>query len=642
MRWRACGRGARWALVICAAALGTVWGLAGAQQPQSGSQPGDGASQPALGAAAGGANGAADARGGGATGGGQPSPAIGAAEDLAFRQKKIAAEMRELEERMFRLSETLKGLEPENASRLLMGLKFARDELILHHMQELEELLAALNLGEAVVGEREVLAKLQRLEELLLALDLDFQMQLERLRLLRRILQQLDTAIREEQRQERQTEELANKRRELERLVRKQATLEDLIRREQGHIEGTRPLAALQQLTAEEQQRSEALAGEQSATRQATQQLAEQDAQAGQADANLEAAQQSMEQAAEALGKSQPAEALPAEQAALAALERAKADAAAQRERLEQELRQADFPGLRNEQMQNRELTDRIADLVRTLGSSGQQALASLSSASGSMSSAEGALGQGDAAGANPPQDEALEDLMNARDSLNEELERLLDALRSEVRRRVIEGLTLMLERQVAVRESTELLSPKLAAGSRTAYNSVVSLAKSEGQIIDIADDLITLVEETEFGIALPAALNVVREAMAGVQLALSAGDASPAVIEQEKQIEADLQELLQAMKRMPGSRPSNRRGQRGQPDRQRELNRLLAELRMLRMLQVKINKETSQVDGQRPTAELPAPLARAIQKLADRQQDLRDATQRLADERGDELGGGP
>ncbi len=635
MRWLVSGRGASWALAVCAAAVCAVWGPAGAQQPEAGTQPAAvaPASEQAVPAAT--ERGAANAAPAGSL------PGVGAAEDLAFRQKKIAAEMRELEERMFRLSETLKGVEPENASRLLMGLKFARDELILHHMQELEELLAALNLGEALVGEREVLTKLQRLEELLLALDLDFQMQLERLRLLRRILQQLDTAILEEQRQERRTEDLANKRRELERLQRKQATLDDLIRREQGHIEDTRPLAALEQLGAEEQQRSEALAGEQAATREATQELAAQDAQEGQADPNLDAAQQSMGQAVEALGKSQPGEALPAEERALAALEQSRTEAAAQRERLEQQLRQADYPRMRNDQMQNRELTDRIAEMVRTLGSSGQQALASLSGASRSMSGAEGALGQGDAAGANPPQDDALEDLMNARNSLNEELERLLDALRSEVRRRVIEGLTLMLERQVAVRESTELLSPKVAAGSRTAYNSVVGLGKSEGQLVEIADDLITLVEETEFGIALPAALSVVREAMAGVQLALSAGDASQAVIEQEKQIEADLEELLQAMKRMPGSRLSNNRGQRGQRDRQREVNRLLAELRMLRMLQVKINKETAGVHARRPPEDLPAPLARAIEKLRERQDDLRDATQRLAEERADELGGG-
>jgi len=634
MRWRVSGIRAHQCVVFAAAACAT-WGLALAQPP-GGPQP---ANAPEAAAArqphdSAGKQAAPDET--------SAAPGPASAEELAFRQKKIAAEMRELEERMFRLSETLKGLEPENASRLLMGLKFAREELILHHMQQLEELLAALNLGEAVVEERQVLEKLQRLEELLLALDLDFQMQLERLRLLRRILQQLDTAILEEQRQERQTEELATKRRELERLERKAATLDDLIRRQRGHIEQTRPLAALEQLSAEEQRQSEATASEQTATRQATQQLAEQEAQAGQPDANLDAAQQSMGQAAESLGKSRPAEALPSEEQALAALEQAKADTQARRERLEQELRQADFPALRKDQMQNRELTDRIAELVRTLGASGQQALSSLSSASGSMNSAEGALGQGDAAGANPPQDQALEDLMNARAGLNEELERLLDALRSEVRRRVIEGLSLMLERQIAIRESTELLSPKVAAGSRTAFNSVVGLGKSEAQLIDMADDLITLVEETEFGIALPTALSVVREAMAGVQLALSAGDASPAVIEQEKQIEADLEELLQAMKRMPGSRPSNRRGQRGQRDRQRELNRLLAELRMLRMLQLKINTQTTQVDGQRPAGSLPAPLARAIEKLMERQDDLRHATQRLADERGDELGGSP
>ncbi len=39
--------------------------------------------------------------------------------------------MTELEERMFRLSEALRSLEPENASRLRLALKFSREELIL-------------------------------------------------------------------------------------------------------------------------------------------------------------------------------------------------------------------------------------------------------------------------------------------------------------------------------------------------------------------------------------------------------------------------------------------------------------------------------------------------------------------------------
>ncbi|MGH7193408.1 MAG: hypothetical protein ACREJM_07720, partial [Candidatus Saccharimonadales bacterium] len=78
----------------------------------------------------------------------KPAP-VTPGEVLSFRQSKVAAEMTELEERMYRLSEALKALEPENSSRLMLGLKFAREELILHQMKETQKLLDRLTLAEA-------------------------------------------------------------------------------------------------------------------------------------------------------------------------------------------------------------------------------------------------------------------------------------------------------------------------------------------------------------------------------------------------------------------------------------------------------------------------------------------------------------
>ena len=197
-----------------------------------------------------------------------------------------------------------------------------------------------------------------------------------------------------------------------------------------------------------------------------------------------------------------------------------------------------------------------------------------------------------------------------------------------------------MLEKQVAVRESTELLGPKAAAGSRQALTSIVSLGKAERRIIEIGSDLLTLVEETEFGIALPAAMLVVLDEMSEVQEMLAAGDGSEPVVNAERQIEADLKELLEAMKQMPSSKGSNQRAQRGAQDRQRELNRLVAELKLVRMLQLRTNRQTIDVDGKRPAAakSLAAELRQKIEDLADQQDHIREAMQRLADERSDEV----
>jgi hypothetical protein len=93
-------------------------------------------------------------------------------------------------------------------------------------------------------------------------------------------------------------------------------------------------------------------------------------------------------------------------------------------------------------------------------------------------------------------------------------------------------------------------------------------------------------------------------------------------------------------MKQMPSSKGSNQRAQRGAQDRQRELNRLVAELKLVRMLQLHTNRQTSDVDGKRPAAvkSLSAELRQKIEDLADQQDHIREAMQRLADERSDEV----
>ena len=83
-------------------------------------------------------------------------------ELLTFEQSKVTLQMTELEQRMFRLAEALKELEPENASRLMLGLKFAREELILLEMQQTQDMLKGMKLPEAIDQEKQILAKLER------------------------------------------------------------------------------------------------------------------------------------------------------------------------------------------------------------------------------------------------------------------------------------------------------------------------------------------------------------------------------------------------------------------------------------------------------------------------------------------------
>ena len=72
--------------------------------------------------------------------------------------------MNELEERMFRLSEALRGLEPENASRLRLALQFSREEQILEQMRETHKLLKEAQLSKAETEVKELIAKLSTFE----------------------------------------------------------------------------------------------------------------------------------------------------------------------------------------------------------------------------------------------------------------------------------------------------------------------------------------------------------------------------------------------------------------------------------------------------------------------------------------------
>ncbi|HEV3345335.1 MAG TPA: hypothetical protein VG125_33465 [Pirellulales bacterium] len=577
---------------------------------------------------------------------------IALGEVLSFRQAKVAAEMTELEERMYRLSEALKSMEPENSSRLMLGLKFAREELILHQMKEAQAMLSKRSLGEAAVEEKQLLSKLERLHDLLLATDLDFQMQMEKLRQIREVLRRLDKAIKEEDRERADSKTTAEKQKELEGLRKKRASLEELIARQQGHIEATNKLAgagtpagADKPADADKPTDGAAdapaeLAKEQAKTQAGAKALAAAAAQAGQDAKNLVTAEDKMAAAAESLEKRQAEEALPAEKEALAALEKERDDTAEAERRLEEEVKQANFAAMQRDQAQNRQLSEGITQMVRDLGESGAGALGEMMRAGTSMSKAEGQLASQQAEPASEDQQQALESLKYARQQLEDEAEKLLDQLRAEVKRRVMDGLTLMLEKQVAVRESTELVGPKAATGSRQAMTAVVGLGKSEGRLVEMANELITLVEETEFGIALPAALLMVRDAMGSVQASLAEGDGSEKVVNAERQIESDLAALLDAMKQLPSSKMSDRKGQRGgQRDRQRELNRLIAELKMIRLLQVRTNQRTTDVDQSRAgLAALSAAVKDQIEAVADQQDFVREATERLAEERGEEL----
>jgi hypothetical protein len=317
------------------------------------------------------------------------------------------------------------------------------------------------------------------------------------------------------------------------------------------------------------------------------------------------------------------------------------ADVAKQEAAAQAALDKERFEAMRKEQQANRQATEDVGEQTRQLGSSGTAALAELLRAAGNMSGAESAFGNAQAGQGNGEQGKALASLKYAQELLAEEAERLAQQLRAEVKKRVTEGLTLMLETQIAVRERTEALGPEVQKGARAALSAVAALAKREESITATAQELVNLVEETEFGIALPAALAAVRDATEVVALSLADGDASSEVVKSEKQIEADLKAMLEIVGEMSEANSRNgRRNRGGSPEEERkELNRIISELRMLSLLETRVQENTAQADAKRAGGQPLSPeLRKRIEQLEGRQADIQEAAELLANERSNEL----
>lgn len=434
-----------------------------------------------------------------------PTTQVTPIDQIEFQQKNIQAQMKELEDRMFHLSQLIREMEPDDSAKLIMAVRRAREQLIVEQMKDVMDLISTKDLSKASTEQQEVLKKLDELKKLLLATDLDLQMQIEQLRKLNAAIQKLDAAIKEQKREQAQTNKLA---------------------------------------TLQNQHKS----------------VDPQKFQAG-----------------------------------------------------------------KKNQTQNRKNTDSVNTSVQSLGQVGQKASASLGKASGTMGKAAGSLGACKGGDALVQQTDAVAQLQEARNQLEQQRQQLVQEIERLVRKQVIANLTDMLERQTAVRQATAALYPRAQTGERESLLRVKQLAIPEGRIVTVCDQTIELIEETQFSIALPPALHSISRRCTVIENDLAQSRDNQDVIAAQRQVERDLKGLIETFKELARGigPPCNCKGLG------KDKNKLLAELKVLRMLEIRVHEETRDADGRRAAAlrELPPDLKQKIGTVRDMQTQVRDAT---------------
>ncbi len=566
-------------------------------------------------------------------------PAPGGAVDrdtIGFTQENAASQMTELEERMFRLSEALRGLEPENASRLRLALKFSREELILEQMRETNKMLKEAQLSKAETEVKELLAKLEHLRDVLIAEDLDFQLKLARLRQIRETMSQLDRIVKDERRELGWSRFAIDQRKAREKLAARRPDLENLLRDQKALIADTKALADKGKSDDRKPAR-EALRDRQAGLGKAAAAMATNPLFAEFQASQLRKAEPLMNDARDDLGRDGDdlAPALASEEKAAAVLEEELKGLDARIAGAERDVAEAEFRRHEAGQQKTRRASESLGAASARLGDSGVSLQKDLIRAGGAMQSAEKSLSQTSPDPAASDQSAALDILTKTSEDLAKAAEKLLVQLRTELQQRLIGELTEMHEMQAAIRETTEAQAPRLAQKSRAAAIAVAALSQKEAELAGRTEQLLALVEETEFGIALPTALRLLSKEMRDVEGWLKDGDASAKTIAMELRIEEDILGLLQAIRRLPPTtppRPGDPAPSEGR-EQERELNRLIAELKMIRLLQVRLNDDTTGVDKTRPApSNLPPALRREIEALESTQEDLRESLSKIAE----------
>src|SRR4051812_24822738 len=334
-------------------------------------------------------------------------------ETIGFTQENVASQMNELEERMSRLAEALRSLEPENASRLKLALNFSREELILLQMKETQRLLKDAELNKAETEVRELLAKLEHLRDVLLAEDLDFQMKLARLRQMREALGQLERIIKEERRELTWTRGAIAELKNGERLKGRRADLEAVVRDQESIVRDLKAAIPADGKSAPAEVR-EAAIGRQTAVRKTVEALAGDPAFADGQPPHLK-------QADPDLGDALTLLATPDTAGAVAAADRGLSRFRDELERLGGRIRQseraieaAEFRRLKEDQVRNRGAADALAEVSARLGDSGVSLQKDLIRAGGAMQGAEADLDRAEAQPASEDQVEALKSLIQS------------------------------------------------------------------------------------------------------------------------------------------------------------------------------------------------------------------------------------
>lgn len=232
-------------------------------------------------------------------------------------------------------------------------------------------------------------------------------------------------------------------------------------------------------------------------------------------------------------------------------------------------------------------------------------------------------------------QDAAIAELLKAK----EKLEQILRQLREEERELVLQALETrlrdMLTKQGAVYAASISLN-RIPADQQTDRHRgrSIELGRQQEEIVLDASKTLLLLKEEASSVAFPQAIEEIRADMVQVARRLGQVDVSESTLAIEKDIIEALEELVEALQAEIEKQKDKGESKPGQPGPPQEpgLVNQIAELKMLRSLQYRINRRTKrlgrEVEGE--AADRPD-LVQQLKELSARQNRIQKATYDLS-----------
>jgi hypothetical protein len=269
-------------------------------------------------------------------------------------------------------------------------------------------------------------------------------------------------------------------------------------------------------------------------------------------------------------------------------------------------------------------------------GQDGMPAKKQVQEANDYQKQAEKDIDKEDRKNASDKQDKALKALEEAKKKLEEilrqlreeEIERMLAALEARCQK--------MLQMQIEVRDGTVRVFRAIEENvdkkpSRANEQKALQLSDREQQIVDEATKAIQMLEAEGSAVAFPEVFIQVREDMRHVARRLGKADVGTVTQVIEEDIINTLKEMIEALKKAQQQLQANRSNPSQSPNQNQKLLDLLAELKMIRSMQVRVNSRTK-VYGEKYQGEQAddGDIRHELNDLAGRQQKIFEVTDNI------------